>query len=77
MMDTKDLLMSKTFWGSIITALGLALAQFGVHIHVGQTASAIVTLIGLGYTITGRVNAKTQIGSIAGMKLKPTQENQK
>lgn len=66
----KDLLMSKTFWGALVTALGVALAHFGVDINVSATSSALVSLIGLAYTIVGRVQTNEHIGSIAGIPLK-------
>lgn len=66
----KDLLQSNTFWGSATTTLGLLLSQYGIHINVSATASAIVTIIGLVMTVIGRINAQKPVTSIAGMKVK-------
>ncbi len=66
----KDLLESKTFWGAVVVALGLVLSQFGIHISVGPVASAIVTLIGIAYTVVGRVTSTVPVNSILGIKLK-------
>lgn len=65
MKDTKSLLKSKTFWGSVITAGAGISAIFGLDIapaEVTQLVEGIVVFFGLVLTIYGRITAVKTIG---------------
>lgn len=65
MNDTKSLLLSKTFWGVIITLVGQFLPHLGIHLADSDTdmiADQLVSLAGAGLAIFGRVTASKAIG---------------
>lgn len=68
-MPTKDLLQSKTAWGTIIGFAALIAHQLGFDIG-DQTGivNDIVGLIGAALAIYGRVTAVHKITSVAGVK---------
>jgi uncharacterized membrane protein len=70
-MESKDLLLSKSFWGAMVMGLGMILAKYGIDINVSETASAIVTLIGLVMNVAGIRYRKGPIHSVLGVKIKP------
>lgn len=61
----KDLLTSKTFWGAVAQTGALVANAFGVPLN----ADMIMGAVGVGLTIYGRVAAKDEIGSVAGVPL--------
>lgn len=67
----KDLLLSRAFWGLILTALGpevgAALARMGLD-HA-LTVDIAVTLSGLALGLFGILRRKTKIISVAGLSL--------
>lgn len=65
-MQGKELLTSKTFWGAVLTVLAMVLAIFGVHFDVSAVASGIVAVIGFALNIVGNVTRKGPITSIFG-----------
>lgn len=64
MNDEKSIFASKTFWGSIITAIGGITALFGQVIEadmVSQLATSLAILGGAAFSIYGRIKAETAI----------------
>ena len=66
----KDLLMSASFWGSIIGVVAMVLANYGMQINVSHTAADIVAFLGFANQLVGIVRRKTVIHSVAGIKIK-------
>ena len=69
MNDVKSLFASKTLWGVLITALPVVLNLFGYQIADASAFTAgseeltneIVTLIGVGIAVYGRIVATKQL----------------
>jgi len=68
----KDLLLSKTTWGTIIGMLALIATAFGFDIgDQNNLVNLIVGILGGLFALYGRVKAVHKINSIAGIKPKP------
>jgi len=70
----KDLVKSKTFAGLLVIILGPVATRYGID---NASLSAIIDqgiiACGAALTIYGRVNAKQEIATIAGIRIKPKQ----
>jgi len=63
-MKAKNILLSKTVWGVIITLIGSAglFQKFGISIGDSEAAAdQIVQALGAAWTIYGRIKAKEDI----------------
>ena len=71
MNDTKDFFQSKTTWGAVFVILAPILNQFGITIENQEALTqAIITLVGFGMVVWGQLTRKSEINSIAGVKVK-------
>jgi hypothetical protein len=69
-VNGKDLLLTRRFWGVILTAFGPLLTRY-LGIAPGDvTIDALVMLSGVTLAIWGHQKRKKKITSVAGMKLK-------
>ena len=65
--NTKSIFLSKTFWGTILTAASTFAAIFGVEITgveneaITQGAAGVLGFIGAVIAIIGRFKAKTNV----------------
>ncbi|NQV79769.1 MAG: hypothetical protein HQ495_04400 [Alphaproteobacteria bacterium] len=68
MDDRKTLLLSKTFWGAVLTGLSAMLAIFGVDVSeaersvVVESVATVGAVFGTFVTIYGRFKAEKRIG---------------
>jgi len=62
MTDIKSILLSKTIWGALISIISLVLSFFGIQLvdTVGWS-NDLVSLIGLGYAVYGRIVATKKL----------------
>lgn len=72
----KDLLMSRTFWGVMISMLATILMGFKVDIgDQGQLVESIIGIVGLLFALYGRVAAVVQITKVAGIPVSSKSDN--
>lgn len=71
MNDDKDFFQSKTTWGAMFVIAAPILNQFGITIENQEALiQAIITLVGFGIFVWGQLTRKSEIKSIAGVKVK-------
>jgi hypothetical protein len=69
-MPSKDLLLSKTTWGTIVAMIAMVATALGYDIgDQGALVNAIIGVIGGGFAIYGRVVAVHKISSVAGVSI--------
>ena len=62
MDDAKSILLSKTFWGSLISIIAIALSLFGITLPDSTgLANELLALFGSGFAIYGRIAASKKI----------------
>jgi heme/copper-type cytochrome/quinol oxidase subunit 4 len=69
----KDLLLSTTFAGAVVSLVSFILMFFKIDIsneEVTQIVTGILAVIGTVMVIVGRLKAKTEITSIGGVKIR-------
>lgn len=67
---TKDILLSRSFWGGVIAVAGPFVARYGVDLGDTEVlVSSIIALVGLALSVVGIVGRKTTISSVAGVKV--------
>jgi hypothetical protein len=69
-MQGKDLFMSKTTWGIILTLLSPLFGKIGLSPDLDALASTLAELVGIGIALWGQLTRKTEITSIAGVAVK-------
>jgi len=69
-MYNKDFFASKTTWGALIMLLAPALKTVGIEIDEQGVVDAITTLVGLGVFLWGQFTRKSEINTVAGIKVK-------
>lgn len=70
-METKDFFQSKSTWGALFVLLAPLLNQFGITIENQEALTqGIITVVGFGMVVWGQLTRKTEINSIAGVKVK-------
>ena len=66
----KDLLLSKTTWGTIIAMVAMVATALGYDIgDQGMLVNTIVGVLGGAFALYGRVKAVTKITSVAGISV--------
>lgn len=68
--DRKDLLQSKTFWGSLLAGLAAILKMFDISIDAEAYANDIATVAGVLVAMYGRISADRKIDSVGGKKIR-------
>ena len=70
-MENKDFFLSKTTIGAIFLLLAPILNRYGITIeNQEELTQAILTVVGFGVFVWGQLTRKTEINSIAGVKVK-------
>lgn len=69
-MQGKDLFMSKTTWGIILTLLSPLFGKIGLSPDLDALASTLAEVVGIGIALWGQLTRKTEITSIAGVAVK-------
>lgn len=70
-METKDFFQSKSTWGALFVLLAPFLEQFGITIENQEALiQGIITVVGFVMVVWGQITRKSEINSIAGVKVK-------
>ena len=71
MQNSKDLFFSKTFIGALVAMVGTFLSANGIEIgDQGEIVNQIMAFGGMVFAVYGRVVAKDEVKSVAGVKVK-------
>lgn len=69
-MVTKDFFQSKSTWGALMVLLAPLFNSIGLEVDTSAVVESITTVIGGIVFIYGQFTRKTEITSIAGLKIR-------